>query len=76
MEIARYPLDRPGAYPVSAPWGQLVVEVKNGKARIALANPPCDPEVHKLYNPWISRPGELDVCLPHRALLEIREERR
>lgn len=53
-----------------------MVEVKNGKARIALANPPCDPEVHKLYNPWISRPGELDVCLPHRALLEIREERR
>ncbi len=61
------PADRDACHVVTGPLGKTVVQVVDGRARIA-ASPCPDPACHA---GWVDRPGERRVCLPNRVVVEM-----
>lgn len=53
---------------VPGPLGTTIVEVRSGRARIA-ADP--SPRQYCVRHGWLSRPGEMAICLPNRTSIEI-----
>lgn len=58
---------------VQGPLGATVVEVRGGRARIA-ADP--SPRQYCVRHGWLSRPGEMAICLPNRTSIEILRQKR
>ncbi len=69
-EIARFPLreDRTIRLPETAAEGYNVLEIADGRLRVAEAD--C-PEQICVQQGWISRIGEQIVCLPHRLVIRL-----
>ncbi len=54
-----------GLYSVAGPLGETLVEVRDGRARIASS--PCP--APGWHGGWVDHPGERSVCLPNRVVL-------
>ena len=61
-------LRRDGVYPVELSGGHLVVEVAGGAVRVREAD--CPDQVCVLTG-WISVPGDMIVCVPHRVVIQV-----
>ena len=65
-EIGRYPLDRPGTFPLNG--GSNILTIENGEAWVSEAN--C-PDKICMGMGKISRNGEFIACLPNRLLVVV-----
>ena len=65
-EVGRYPLNRPGTFPLNG--GSNILVVENGEAWVSEAN--C-PDKICMGMGKISRNGEFIACLPNRLLIVV-----
>lgn len=63
-----YALDRDVVVPIPGPLGETVIEIKDGKARVASS--PC-PNQTCVAAPGISRPGAWNACLPNEVIIRV-----
>lgn len=63
-----YPLDRDVTVPIAGPLGDTIVEIKDGKVRVASS--PC-PNQTCVAAPGISQPGEWNACLPNEVIIRV-----
>jgi len=66
--VATLSLKKEVTYSVWGPLGETVVQVKGGKVRV-LSDP--GPQQLCVRQGWISRAGDMLVCLPNRVMVQI-----
>lgn len=66
--VATLPLKQEITYSIQGPLGETVVQVKEGKVRV-LSDP--GPQQLCVRQGWISRAGDMLVCLPNRVTVHI-----
>ena len=71
-ETAVFSLDEETEWVIEGRGGCNVLEIRDGKARIAEAD--C-PDKLGARSGWISRRGQSILCLPHQVVVEIRDEK-
>ncbi|HHX10563.1 MAG TPA: NusG domain II-containing protein [Firmicutes bacterium] len=57
-----------GTIPVEGPLGTTIVEVERGRVRVLSS--PC-PEHICMNTGWISKPGQIIVCMPNQVVVRI-----
>ena len=67
-EEARLPLDRDQTRRVDGALGTSVIEVRDGRVRVA-ASP--GPQQLCVRAGWLARSGESAICLPNQVVLEV-----
>lgn len=71
-KVAKLPLEaETQSVQVKGALGYSKVEVNDGKARIA--HSPCPDQICVHVFGWISRDGEISVCLPNGVMLQIED---
>ncbi|MCG9094020.1 NusG domain II-containing protein [Laribacter hongkongensis] len=63
-----YPLRLNRTLDIPGPLGHTTIEIRAGRARIA-ADP--SPRQYCVRHGWLTRPGEMAICLPNRTSIEI-----
>lgn len=66
--VQRWPLRLDRRFALHGPLGITSVEIRAGRARIA-SDP--SPRQYCVRQGWISRPGEIALCLPNRTAISI-----
>ena len=66
--VQRWPLRLDQRFELHGPLGITTVEIRAGRARIA-SDP--SPRQYCVQQGWISRPGEIALCLPNRTAISI-----
>lgn len=71
--LARLALDEPyvSARTVKLPGGQAIIEYGAGKVRVSPQEPGFCPERICIRTGWISKPGQIIVCIPNRMTITI-----
>ncbi|MGI6035295.1 MAG: NusG domain II-containing protein [Limnochordia bacterium] len=71
-KVAKLPLEaETQSVQVKGALGYSKIEVNDGKARIA--HSPCPDQICVHVFGWISRDGEISVCLPNGVMLQIED---
>ncbi|MFC3533417.1 NusG domain II-containing protein [Vogesella facilis] len=70
--VSRWPLRLDQRFELPGPLGITVVEVRAGRARIA-SDP--SPRQYCVQQGWLSRAGEIALCLPNRTAISIGGQR-
>ena len=66
--LMRLDLRQEGSYEVEANGGHMVVEVAEGAVRVRESD--CPDQICVLTG-WISRPGDLAVCVPYQVVVQV-----
>ena len=66
--VLRWPLRLERTVTLQGPLGQTVVEIRQGRARIA-ADP--SPRQYCVQQGWLQRPGSTALCLPNRTAITL-----
>jgi len=67
-QVLRWPLRLDRTVTLSGPLGMTVVEIRQGRARIA-ADP--SPRQYCVQQGWLQRPGSAALCLPNRTAITL-----
>ncbi len=66
--VKRWPLRLDSQFALHGPLGATLVEIRQGRARIA-ADP--SPRQYCVQQGWLSRPGSTALCLPNRTAITL-----
>lgn len=66
--VLETPLNRPQRVSVPGPLGTTVIEIEDGRVRIA-ADP--GPRQYCVRQGWLARPGDQALCLPNRVSVQV-----